>query len=40
MMASTYFDDQWLGMETYKKWLFFGYDLTGGKCKVCLIPRN
>ena len=40
MMASTYFDDQWLGMEAYKEWLLRGDNCTSAKCKVCPIPRN
>ena len=39
-MASTYFDDQWLGMKAYKEWLLCGDDRTSAKCKVCPIPRN
>ena len=40
MMASTYFDDQWLGMEAYKKWLLRGDDCTSAKWKVYPIPQN
>ena len=40
MMASTYFDDQRLGIEAYKEWLLRGDDLTSAKCKVCPVPRN
>ena len=39
-MASTYFDDQWLGIEAYKEWLLHGDDWTSAKCKVCPISRN
>ena len=39
-MASTYFDDQWLGMEAYKEWLLRGDNHTSAKCKVCPIPWN
>ena len=39
-MASTYFDDQWLGMEAYKEWLLRGDDCTSAKCKLVPIPRN
>ena len=39
-MASTYFDDQWLGMEAYKEWLLRGDDHTSAKCKVCPILQN
>ena len=38
MVASTYFDDQWLGMEAYKEWLFHGDNRTSAKFKVCPIP--
>ena len=37
-MVSTYFDDQWLGMEAYKEWLFHGDARTSAKFKVCPIP--
>ena len=40
MVASTYFDDQWLGMEAYKEWLLHGDDRTSAKREVCPIPRN
>ena len=42
MMASTYFDDQWLGMEAYKEWFLHAswWDRTSAKCKVCPITRN
>ena len=39
-MASTYFDDQWLGMEAYKEWLLRDDDRTSAKCRMCPIPRN
>ena len=39
-MASTYFDDQWLGIEAYKEWLLHSDDRTSAKCKVCPISRN
>ena len=40
MVASTYFDDQWLGMEAYKEWLLRGDDRTSAKCKVFPIPKT
>ena len=40
MMASTYFDDQWLGMEAGKESLLRGDDRTSAKCQVCPISRN
>ena len=40
MMVSTYFDDQWLGMEAYKEWLLRGDDRTSAKCKVFPIPKT
>ena len=39
-MASTYFDDQWLGMEAYKECLLRGDNCTSAKRKVCPIPQN
>ena len=39
-MVLTYFDDQWLGMEAYKEWLFHGDNRTSAKFKVCPIPWN
>ena len=38
MMASTYFDDQWLGMEAYKEWLLRGDNCTSAKC--VLFPET
>ena len=39
-MASTYFDDQWLGIEAYKEWLLHGDDWTSAKCKIELSNLN
>ena len=40
IMAPTYFDDLWLGMNACKEWLLCGEDRTNAKCKVCPIPQN
>ena len=39
-LASTYFDDQWLGRGAYKDWLLRGDEHVSAKGKVCPIPRN
>lgn len=39
VMGILYFDDQWLQMEKYKKWIIRGVNNTSVKCQVCPIPR-
>ena len=40
MMASAYFDDQWLGMEAYKEWFLHGEIVPVQNANCVLLPET